>query len=199
MNKCLNRTNYGLIIALLILYGNSISSFIHILLHILSTPKEKLTGVPNAYLVVTNLVSITLVTISTLIFGLYSLCFLSKIHLSFYIITLIYMIIFEVVNIFLMIDIIAENPHRYTIISFIFSSLDFLFCLLNLIICLIIRDNLLREIKESPLNSINLDITEDDYNKIVNNQRSESEYKMNLGELEGPSPLPINNSISEED
>lgn len=156
MNTAIHIANYFLLFSLKILY---ILSIICEIKYIKKNNHELL-----FYLYIIDLSILGIVFILSFLFGFGSLYFSSKEKLLHYIITLIFIFLSQSgMIIFLFLKKIYEDE----LINFISIGIQVFFCLLNLILSIIERAKLIQEIKESPLNYVDENITEDMYKNIL--------------------------------
>ena len=130
---------------------------------------NKLIYIGKTY-IITNIIVISFIIILTTLFVCYFNCFLSQGILVFHIITLFIMLIFLLPSFFILLENILYNKGEcLTIIlfSFIFNILEVICGFISLIVCLSLRNVLIKEIMQSPLNFVDLDMNEKIYNNIL--------------------------------
>ena len=173
---CIKKSIYIFIFILFICYGCSLS--IYIILYFRdfndynldkNESDNKLIFIGKTF-IVTNIIVISLIIISTTLFACYFNCFLSQEILVFYIISLIIMIIFELPSLFILLENILNNKQNLNIkiiIIFILNIVEILCGFASIITNLLLRNILIKEIELSPLNFVNLDMTEKVYYNIL--------------------------------
>ena len=130
---------------------------------------NKLIYIGKTY-IITNIIVISFIIILTTLFVCYFNCFLSQGILVFHIITLFIMLIFLLPSFFILLENILYNKGECLIIillSFIFNILEVIVGFISLIVCLSLRNVLIKEIMQSPLNFVDLDMNEKIYNNIL--------------------------------
>ena len=130
---------------------------------------NKLIYIGKTY-IITNIIVISFIIILTTLFVCYFNCFLSQGILVFHIITLFIMLIFLLPSFFILLENILYNKGECLIIilfSFIFNILEVICGFISLIVCLSLRNVLIKEIMQSPLNFVDLDMNEKIYNNIL--------------------------------
>ena len=162
MNECLKIVNLSILFILLTLYICLIISEIIYLID-----KKQVKNIIY-YILIIDIVITSISIFITLLLGFLSLYFSSKDKLLiFLIITFIFLLtkILSSIIIYLKEDINFE----YSIINIIFCIIisEIVLLILSFILCLIQRNQLIKEIKESPLNYVDEYMTEDIYKIIL--------------------------------
>ena len=171
MNECLKIVNLIILFILLTLYICLIISEIIYLID-----KKEVKNIIY-YILLIDIIITSISIFITLLLGFLSLYFSSKDKLLiFLIITFIFLLtkILSSIIIYLKEDINFE----YSIINIIFCIIisEIFLLILSFILCLIQRNQLIKEIKESPLNYVDENMTEDIY-KIILSQSLNPENK----------------------
>ena len=173
---CIKKSIYIFLFILFICYGFSLA--IYIILYFRdfknydSAPNEKnntLIFIGKTF-IVTNIIVISIIIITTTLFACYFNSFFSKEILVFYIITLVVMIIFELPSFFIILENILNNLEHLNakiIIIFILNIVEIICGFASIIANLLLRNIIIKEIELSPLNFINLDMTENVYYNIL--------------------------------
>ena len=171
----IKKSIYIFLFILLISYGFSLA--IYIILYFLNFKKynsdsnkndNKLIFIGKRF-IITNIIVKSIIFVSTTLFACYFNCFLSQGILVFYITSLIIMIIFELPSFFILLENLLYNLHQYDekiLFIFIFNALDIISGFTSILTSLALRNVIIEEIELSPLNYIDLDMTEKKYNNI---------------------------------
>ncbi len=172
---CLKKSIYIFLFILLISYGFSLA--IYIILYFIDFKEynsdsnknnNKLIFIGKRF-IITNIIVKSIIFVSTTLFACYFNCFLSQGILVFYITSLIIMIIFELPSFFILLENLLYNLHQYDekiLFIFIFNTLDIISGFTSILTSLALRNVIIEEIELSPLNYIDLDMTEKKYNNI---------------------------------
>ena len=172
---CLKKSIYIFLFILLISYGFSLA--IYIILYFIDFKEynsdsnkndNKLIFIGKRF-IITNIIVKSIIFVSTTLFACYFNCFLSQCILVFYITSLIIMIIFELPSFFILLENLLYNLHQYDekiLFIFIFNALDIISGFTSILTSLALRNVIIEEIELSPLNYIDLDMTEKKYNNI---------------------------------
>ena len=172
---CLKKLIYIFLFILLISYGFSLA--IYIILYFIDFKEynsdsnkndNKLIFIGKRF-IITNIIVKSIIFVSTTLFACYFNCFLSQCILVFYITSLIIMIIFELPSFFILLENLLYNLHQYDekiLFIFIFNTLDIISGFTSILTSLALRNVIIEEIELSPLNYIDLDMTEKKYNNI---------------------------------
>ena len=178
MNGKIHKANYVFLFILLVLYGTSL------LCEILYIKDNKDDDEKNELLYYSYIIDIAVLIIIiflSLCFGFYSLYFSSKERLLHYVITLfIFLLIQLTLSVFLYFEIndtIISTDKISVKINFVSISLQIFLCLIHSILCFVERHMIIQEIKDSPLNYVDENITEDIYKSILS-QSQNPEDKM---------------------
>ena len=179
-NRCLTNSNYIFIFILLICYGGSIVNYICLLFENYGDHSfnENLRIYKKEYFseafIIVNILTLIFIFFSTTIFACYSNCFLSECILLFYIISLMLMIIIELPSFLILLEYILFNLKQLAaiiVLIFAFNILEVILGFVSILISLSLRNLLIEEIEKSPLNFIDLNMTENMYNKILHNTK----------------------------
>ena len=177
--KTLKKSIYIISFFLLICYTLSLSLYLVIFFrdfNNISPDKNNNNNDNNKFIyigktyIITNIIVISFIIILTTLFVCYFNCFLSQGILVFHIITLFIMLIFLLPSFFILLENILYNKGECLIIilfSFIFNILEVICGFISLIVCLSLRNVLIKEIMQSPLNFVDLDMNEKIYNNIL--------------------------------
>ena len=175
---CLKKLIYIFLFILLIFYGFSLA--IYIILYFIDFKEynsdnnkndNKLIFIGKRF-IITNIIVKSIIFVSTTLFACYFNCFLSQGILVFYITSLIIMIIFELPSFFILLENLLQqlyNLHQYDekiLFIFIFNASDIISGFTSILTSLALRNVIIEEIELSPLNYIDLDMTEKKYNNI---------------------------------
>ena len=173
---CIKKSIYIFLFILFICYGCSLAIYIilyfkdfHNYNSVQNKNDNRLIFIGKTF-IVTNIIVISIITISTTLFACYFNSFFSKEILVFYIITLIIMIIFELPSLFIILENILNNRQNLNakIITIFVSNVVQILCgFASIIANLLLRNILIKEIELSPLNFINLDMSENAYYNIL--------------------------------
>ena len=120
--------------------------------------------------IITNIIVKSTIFISTTVFACYFNCFLSQGILVFYIVSLMIMLTFELPSFFILLENILNNKNQFIgkiLFIFILNIFELICSSLSIFSCLFLRNIIIEEIEQSPLNFIGLDITEDKYINIL--------------------------------
>ena len=186
--RCLIKIMYICLFILLICYGGSLATYICLFYENYGDyainnkrKKYKLEFFGKTF-IITNITTLTLIFIKTTLFACYSNCFLSKCILLFYIISLSLMIIIELPSFFILLEYILNNLNELVaiiMIIFILNIIEVIFGFISILISISLRNFLILEIVQSPLNFIDLDITENIYNNIFQKSGKNKNDKKN--------------------
>ena len=172
---CSKKSIYIFLFILLISYGFSLA--IYIILYFIDFKEynsdnnkndNKLIFIGKRF-IITNIIVKSIIFVSTTLFACYFNCFLSQGILVFYITSLIIMIIFELPSFFILLENLLYNLHQYDekiLFIFIFNASDIISGFTSILTSLALRNVIIEEIELSPLNYIDLDMTEKKYNNI---------------------------------
>ena len=172
---CLKKSIYIFLFILLISYGFSLA--IYIILYFIDFKEynsdsnkndNKLIFIGKRF-IITNIIVKSIIFVSTTLFACYFNCFLSQGILVFYISSLFIMIIFELPSFFILLENLLYNLHQYDekiLFIFIFNASDIISGFTSILTSLALRNVIIEEIELSPLNYIDLDMTEKKYNNI---------------------------------
>lgn len=163
MNECLKNINISLLFILLSLYITSILSEIMYLID--NNYLSKIIF----YIILIDAIITAINIIITLLIGCPSLYFSSKKKLIIYIVNIFFFLLIKILY-FTYLYIKENISFDYSIINIIFYTISFQIFLLiiNFILCLIQRKQLIQEIKEAPLNYVDENMTEEMYKSILN-------------------------------
>ena len=120
--------------------------------------------------IITNIIVKSIIFVSTTVFACYFNCFLSQGILVFYIFSLMIMLAFELPSFFILLENILNNKNQFIgkiLFIFILNIFELICNSLSIIFCLFLRNIIIEEIEQSPLNFIGLDMTEDKYINIL--------------------------------
>ena len=120
--------------------------------------------------IITNIIVKSIIFVSTTVFACYFNCFLSQGILVFYIFSLMIMLAFELPSFFILLENILNNKNQLIgkiLFIFILNIFELICSSLSIISCLFLRNIIIEEIEQSPLNFIGLDMTEDKYINII--------------------------------
>ena len=179
-NRCLTNSNYIFLFILLICYGGSIANYICLLFENYGDHSfnENLRIYKKEYFtktfIIINILILIFIFFSTTLFACYSNCFLSQCILLFYIISLMLMIMIELPSFLIILEYILFNLNQLAaiiVLIFVFNILEVVLGFVSILISLALRNLLIEEIERSPLNFIDLNMTENMYNNILNNSR----------------------------
>ena len=173
---CLKKSIYIFLFILLISYGFSLA--IYIIFYFIdfkeyNSDKNKNDNILifiGKRFIITNILVKTIIFLSTTLFACYFNCFLSQGILVFYIISLILMLIFELPSFFILLENLLYNRYEYNIkilLITISNALEIISGFTSILTSLALRNVIIEEIELSPLNYIDLDITEKKYNNIL--------------------------------
>ena len=176
IKRCLKQSIYIFLFILLICYGCSLATLI--ILYFSEFKDNNLVNNKNdtrlifigTKFIITNIIVKSIIFISTTIFACYFNCFLSQGILVFYIFSLMIMLAFELPSFFILLENILNNKDQMIgkiLLIFILNIFELICSSLNIISCLFLRNIIIEEIEQSPLNFIGLDMTEDKYNNIL--------------------------------
>jgi len=174
--RSLKKSIYIFLFVLLVCYGGSLAIYICLYFGEFrnnnsenNTNNNIIDYIGNTF-IFTNMIVFSIIFVSTTLFACYFNSFLSQGILLFYIITLIIMLIFELPSFFIILEYIIENKQQLlTIIVIIFflNIIEIISGFASILISISLKIILIKEIEQSPLNFIGLDMTEKKYNKIL--------------------------------
>ena len=177
-NRCLTNSNYIFLFILLICYGGSIANYICLIFENYGDHSfnENLRIYKKEYFsktfIIVNILILIFIFFSSTVFACCSKNFLSECILVFYIISLMSMIIIELPSFFIIFEYILLNLKQLAaiiVLIFVFNSLEVILGFVSILISLSLRNLLIEEIERSPLNFIDLNMTENMYNNILHN------------------------------
>ena len=177
-NRCLTNSNYIFLFILLICYGGSIANYICLIFENYGDHSfnENLRIYKKEYFsktfIIVNILILIFIFFSSTVFACCSKNFLSECILVFYIISLMSMIIIELPSFFIIFEYILLNLKELAsiiVLIFVFNSLEVILGFVSILISLSLRNLLIEEIERSPLNFIDLNMTENMYNNILHN------------------------------
>ena len=177
-NRCLTNSNYIFLFILLICYGGSIANYICLIFENYGDHSfnENLRIYKKEYFsktfIIVNILILIFIFFSSTVFACCSKNFLSESILVFYIISLMSMIIIELPSFFIIFEYILLNLKQLAaiiVLIFVFNSLEVILGFVSILISLSLKNLLIEEIERSPLNFIDLNMTENMYNNILHN------------------------------
>ena len=176
IKRCLKQSIYIFLFILLICYGCSLATLI--ILYFSEFKDNNLVNNKNdtrlifigTKFIITNIIVKSIIFVSTTVFACYFNCFLSQGILVFYIFSLMIMLAFELPSFFILLENILNNKNQFIgkiLFIFILNIFELICNSLSIIFCLFLRNIIIEEIEQSPLNFIGLDMTEDKYINIL--------------------------------
>jgi len=178
MNDCLKMFNIILLFLLLILYICSIEFESFYL--ILNNNKNFI-----FYFSINDLVFTIIIIIITLLLGFSSIYYSSKGKIFVY---LIILFLFILEKFFFMVILYKRENIKFefsfiNIIFFLISG-QTIILLLNLFLCILQRNKIIKEMKEAPLNYVDQNLTEEMYNSILTQSLNPEDQKLKLEFIE---------------
>ena len=174
MNEYLIIFNICLLFVLLLLYICSIIFEIYYLI------KDKILKI-LFYFLIFDIIITSITIFITLLLGISSLYYSSKDKIYIYVIILFFFIFEKIFSIIILYK-KGDINFTYSIKDIIFYIISFQIILLiiNFISCLIQRKQIIKEIKEAPLNYVDQNITEDIYNNILTQSLNPDDKKLKV-------------------
>ena len=185
--RCLKKSMYMLLFISLSCYGLSLSIYLIIYFkefvqnNTINNNKNKLEYIGKTF-IVTNIIIIIFIFISTTFFSCCFNSFLTQGYLLFFIISLIVMLIFELPSSFILFENILYNKSQLVLkilLNFILNIIEIICGFVSIIISISLRNLLIEEIEQSPLNFVDLNMTENIYNNIM---KKSGKYKRRLND-----------------
>ena len=185
--RCLKKSMYMLLFISLSCYGLSLSIYLIIYFkefvqnNTINNNKNKLEYIGKTF-IVTNIIIIIFIFISTTFFACCFNSFLTQGYLLFFIISLIVMLIFELPSSFILLENILYNKSQLVLkilLNFILNIIEIICGFVSIIISISLRNLLIEEIEQSPLNFVDLNMTENIYNNIM---KKSGKYKRRLND-----------------
>ena len=185
--RCLKKSMYMLLFISLSCYGLSLSIYLIIYFkefvqnNTINNNKNKLEYIGKTF-IVTNIIIIIFIFISTTFFACCFNSFLTQGYLLFFIISLIVMLIFELPSSFILLENILYNKSQLVLkilLNFILNIIEIICGFVSIIISISLRNLLIEEIEQSPLNFVDLNMTENIYNNIM---KKSGNYKRRLND-----------------
>ena len=178
MNECLKMFNIILLFLLLILYICSIEFELFFL--ILYNSKNI-----TFYFSINDSVFSIIMIIITLLLGFSSIYYSSKGKIFIYLIALLFFI-FEKIFFISILYKIEDIEFKFTFINIIFFLISgqIILLLLNLFLCILQRNKIIKEMKEAPLNYVDQNLTEEMYNNILTQSLNPEDQKLKLEFIE---------------
>ena len=178
MNDCLKMFNIILLFLLLILYICSIEFESFFL--ILSNNKNFI-----FYFSINDSVFSIIMIIITLLLGFSSIYYSSKGKIFIYLISLFFFI-FEKIFFIVILFKIEDIKFKFTFINIIFFLISgqIILLLLNIFLCILQRNKIIKEMKEAPLNYVDQNLTEEMYNNILTQSLNPEDQTLKLEFIE---------------
>ena len=173
--KCLKKSMYIFLFISLICYGLSFSIYLIIFFkefvhnYDSNNNNNNLEYIGKTF-IITNIFIIGFIFISTTLFACCFNSFLSQGYLTFFIISLIIMLIFEFPSGFILFENILYNKGNASLkilLNFIINFIEIICGFASILISISLRNIIIEEIEQSPLNFVDINMTQNAYNCII--------------------------------